>query len=110
MTRIIASGYKKVVKASTNRDAAIELLPHAAERSPANTPVKSVNESKGSVSAPLFTVAELLAIPHLHEARLVAGEAGLQNSIIRVNVMEVPILLAWVRPGEFLMTTGYPFS
>ena len=105
MTRTIASGYKKVVKASTNRDAVIELLPRAAERSLVNTQV----DEKGSVSAPLFTVAELLAIPHLHEARLVAGEAGLQNSIIRVNVMEVPDILAWVRPGEFLMTTGYPF-
>ena len=52
MTRIIASGYKKVVKASTNRDAVIELLPRAAERSLVNTQV----DEKGSVSAPLFTV------------------------------------------------------
>lgn len=58
---------------------------------------------------PSFTVEELLAIPHLHEARLVAGAAGLGRSINRVNVMEVPDIVAWVRPGEFLMTAGYAF-
>lgn len=56
-----------------------------------------------------FTVKELLAIPLLKEARLLAGDKGIHRAITRVNVMEVPDVISWVRPGEFLMTTGYPF-
>ncbi|TFE29859.1 PucR family transcriptional regulator [Cohnella luojiensis] len=56
-----------------------------------------------------FTVKELLNIPLLKEARLLAGNKGVQKAIKRVNVMEVPDVISWVRPGEFLMTTGYPF-
>ncbi|MFC5531393.1 PucR family transcriptional regulator [Cohnella yongneupensis] len=57
----------------------------------------------------IFTVKELLGIPLLKEAKLVAGQAGQYRAITRVNVMEVPDIITWVRPGEFLMTTGYPF-
>jgi PucR family transcriptional regulator, purine catabolism regulatory protein len=57
----------------------------------------------------VFTVQELLAIPLLKEARLLAGEKGIHQAINRVNVMEVPDVISWVRPGEFLMTTGYSF-
>ncbi len=52
---------------------------------------------------------DLLLIPNLREARLIAGEQGLDRDITRANVMEVPDIIDWVRPGEFLMTTGYPF-
>ncbi len=57
----------------------------------------------------IFTVRELLGIPLLKEARLLAGGKGIQRAVTRVNVMEVPDVISWVRPGEFLMTTGYPF-
>ncbi|RED61695.1 PucR family transcriptional regulator [Cohnella lupini] len=57
-----------------------------------------------------FTVKDLLAIPLLKKARLLAGAKGIQRDITRVNIMEAPDLNSWVRPGEFLMTTGYPFK
>jgi len=56
-----------------------------------------------------LSVRDLLKIPDLKEARLCGGSAGLERKISRVNVMEVPDVVQWVRPGEFLMTTGYPF-
>jgi purine catabolism regulator len=56
----------------------------------------------------VFTVKELLGISLMKEAKLIAGQADQYRAITRVNVMEVPDI-AWVRPGEFLMTTGYPF-
>jgi len=56
-----------------------------------------------------FSVQQLLELPLLKDARLVAGKAGAGRAITRVNVMEVPDVAQWVRPGEFLMTTGYPF-
>jgi purine catabolism regulator len=37
-----------------------------------------------------------------------AGEAGLDRVVRRINVMEVPDILPWVKPHELLLTTGYP--
>ncbi|MCM3784989.1 PucR family transcriptional regulator ligand-binding domain-containing protein [Neobacillus mesonae] len=56
-----------------------------------------------------FTCADLLKLPHLEGIRLRAGANGLHHPITRVNVMEVPDITDWVKDGEFLMTTGYPF-
>ncbi|GAB7387117.1 purine catabolism transcriptional regulator PucR [Bacillaceae bacterium] len=53
--------------------------------------------------------SDLLSIPLLKDAVVLAGKNGLDHVISRVNVMEVPDIVDWVRPGEFLMTTGYPF-
>ena len=41
-------------------------------------------------------------------ATVLAGASGLDRSVTRMNVMEVPDIAAWVRPGELLLTTGYP--
>jgi PucR family transcriptional regulator, purine catabolism regulatory protein len=38
----------------------------------------------------------------------VAGAAGLDRLVERLNVMEVPDILPWVKPREFLLTTAYP--
>lgn len=50
---------------------------------------------------------ELLSIPMLKEADVLAGRTGLERVVTRVNVMEVPDVIDWVRPGELLVTTGY---
>ena len=55
-----------------------------------------------------LTVAELLALPSLSGSTLVAGEQGLENVVRRVNVIEVPDILPWVKPNELLLTTGFP--
>jgi purine catabolism regulator len=54
------------------------------------------------------TVAEVLGMPALTGARLLAGKSGLDRVIRRLNVMEVPDVLSWVKPHELLLTTGYP--
>ncbi|GGG17143.1 PucR family transcriptional regulator [Paenibacillus abyssi] len=56
-----------------------------------------------------LTVKDLLTIPHFKEAVLLGGSSGLEQLVSRINVMEVPDVVDWVRPGEFLMTTGYSF-
>ncbi|HEX6870444.1 MAG TPA: PucR family transcriptional regulator ligand-binding domain-containing protein [Micromonosporaceae bacterium] len=53
-------------------------------------------------------VREVLAAPCLAQARVLAGSAGLDRIVSRLNVMEVPDILPWVKPHELLMTTGYP--
>ncbi|MFC6334320.1 PucR family transcriptional regulator [Paenibacillus septentrionalis] len=57
-----------------------------------------------------FTVSSLFEVPGLKDAVLLGGSSGLHNAITRVNVMEVPDVVEWVRAGELLMTTGYPFK
>jgi purine catabolism regulator len=55
-----------------------------------------------------ISVAEALALPALSRGRLVAGAAGLERRIRSVNMMEVPDIGAYLRPGELLVTTAYP--
>ena len=52
---------------------------------------------------------DLLGMPHLAGSKVLAGRLGLETAVIRVNVMEVPDVIDWVMPGEFLISTGYPF-
>ncbi|MCY9662089.1 PucR family transcriptional regulator ligand-binding domain-containing protein [Paenibacillus chondroitinus] len=52
---------------------------------------------------------DLLGMPHLAGSKVLAGHPGLDTAVIRVNVMEVPDVIDWVMPGEFLISTGYPF-
>ncbi|CCQ15672.1 putative CdaR family transcriptional regulator [Rhodococcus sp. AW25M09] len=55
-----------------------------------------------------LTVSELLALPSLAGSSLVAGERGLEKIVRRVNVIEVPDILPWVKQNELLLTTGFP--
>lgn len=55
-----------------------------------------------------ISVAEVLALSSLRTARLVAGASGLQRVVRRLNVMEVPDVLPWVKADELILTTGYP--
>ncbi|WP_407267739.1 PucR family transcriptional regulator [Radiobacillus sp. PE A8.2] len=57
-----------------------------------------------------FTCSDVLLIPHFNEAVVLAGSKGMHRTISRVNVMEVPDVVDWVRPGEFLITSGFPFQ
>lgn len=54
------------------------------------------------------TVAEILTLPALQGAQVVAGHAGLDRRVRGVNVMEVPDIADFVAPGELLLTTAYP--
>ncbi len=56
-----------------------------------------------------FACRDILLIPDFKEAVVLAGANGLHRPITRVNVMEVPDVIDWVRPGEFLITSGFPF-
>ncbi len=51
---------------------------------------------------------EVLEMPILAGARVLAGHQGLRRTVERLNVMEVPDIEPWVKPHEFLLTTAYP--
>lgn len=52
-------------------------------------------------------VSEILELDFFKNATVLCGEKGLDNYIAKVNVMEVPDIIDWVKPGEFLLTTAY---
>ncbi|MCK8825710.1 PucR family transcriptional regulator ligand-binding domain-containing protein [Fuchsiella alkaliacetigena] len=54
-----------------------------------------------------ITVAEILELEAFKGTNLVAGAAGIDNSIKQVNIMEVPDISQWVKEGELLLTTAY---
>lgn len=69
----------------------------------------AVKADRVPAAAPIgLTVTQTLALPALAGARIVAGHAGHGRVVERVNVMEVPDILPWVKPKELLLTTGYP--
>ena len=57
----------------------------------------------------LLTLREAMKLVEpLKKSKVLAGDQGLDNAVQSVNVMEVPDILEWVRPGELLVTTMYP--
>ncbi len=58
----------------------------------------------------MFAVAvrQLLKLPSLRGSVVAAGRGGLDREVGGVNVMEVPDIESFVKPGELLLTTTYP--
>jgi purine catabolism regulator len=57
-----------------------------------------------------LSVRDLLATAGLTGATVLAGHSGLDRIVRGVNVMEVPDILAWVKPDELLLTTAFPLT
>ena len=53
-------------------------------------------------------LADVLQASSMRESTVLAGAAGLERVVRSINVMEVPDVLPWVRPGQLLLTTGFP--
>ena len=80
--------------------------PTAAPELPAGRPPRRVAAS-GTLTWGL-PVADVLGVSTLAGSRVLAGGQGLARLVTRLNVMEVPDILPWVKPHELLLTTGYP--
>lgn len=55
-------------------------------------------------------VKEILEKSLFKNSRVLAGVGGLNNRIIKVNVLVDPDILKFVKEGEFLLTTAYYFT
>ncbi|MFB9776006.1 PucR family transcriptional regulator [Brevibacterium otitidis] len=71
---------------------------------------ESLTRQNLPVSGADVTVRDVLGLPSLTGTRVLAGTEGLERIVSRVNVMEVPDILPWVRAQELLITTGYPLQ
>jgi purine catabolism regulator len=56
-----------------------------------------------------LTFSELLELPIFAGSEVVAGADGLSRIVVRFNVLDAPSAEAVARPGELLLTSGYPF-
>ncbi len=54
-----------------------------------------------------ITLKKMMDMDILKNSKVIAGESGIESIVTRINVMEVPDILDWVTPGEFLLTTAY---
>lgn len=75
---------------------------------PAVTPAGAGPQQPPALAAGALPLREVLEAPVLARARCVAGATGLDRMVERLNVMEVPDIVPWVKPDEFLLTTAYP--
>ena len=57
-----------------------------------------------------LTIREALEITPLKNAKVLAGEIGLDREILNVNVVEVPDTVRWMRGGEIMFSSGFAFS
>ncbi|MBN2898369.1 MAG: PucR family transcriptional regulator ligand-binding domain-containing protein [Clostridia bacterium] len=55
-------------------------------------------------------VREVLEKSIFKNSRVLAGAGGLNNRIVKVNVLVDPDILKFVKEGEFLLTTAYYFT
>ncbi|WP_053958838.1 PucR family transcriptional regulator [Sulfobacillus thermosulfidooxidans] len=55
-----------------------------------------------------MTVQDLLQLLPSSFIKVAAGLGGLDREVKLVGIMDAPDIGDWVKPGEFLVTTGYP--
>lgn len=55
-------------------------------------------------------IKDILKMKPLENARVVAGEGGMEHVVTRVNIMADPDIISWVDEGEFLLSSGYFFK
>lgn len=53
------------------------------------------------------TIREILQQDFFREAQVICGHEGIDRNVTSVNVMEVPDIVNWIKPHEFLLTTAY---
>lgn len=54
-----------------------------------------------------ISLGQLLKNDVLRGAEILGGVSGISRRVTNVNVMEVPDIIDWVSPGEFLITAAY---
>ncbi len=55
-----------------------------------------------------MTVQEMLQLIPSSLVKVASGLGGLQREVTQIGLMDAPDIADWVKPGEFIVTTGYP--
>lgn len=97
----------KVAKNQSESWQSVPIPPDAVGRAEAPEADRIRPSSTGTLVRGL-PVSEVLSVSSLAGAHVLAGADGLERTVQRLNVMEVPDILPWTKPHELLLTTGYP--
>lgn len=108
-----ASGTQSGTEPGTEPDAGSTATPTetgAAPRQKSAWTVPPDSQSEHDLGSPLVEGVPLgeLVDSGVLAATVLAGRAGLGRTVERLNVMEVPDILEFVKPNELLVTTAYP--
>lgn len=55
-------------------------------------------------------VNQLREIEVYKSTKVLAGESGLSNEVLNISITDAPDSFPWNRMGDFIVTTGYPFT
>lgn len=55
-------------------------------------------------------INQLREIEVYRKTNVLAGESGLSNEVLNVTITDAPDAFPWYRTGDFIVTTGYPFT
>lgn len=91
--------------ADGNFRSTVAIMVNVAKKSP---PHRHDLPDTGTDATPGLSLRTVLEMDCLQGATVLAGHGGLDRIVSRLNVMEVPDILPWVRHHELLLTTGYP--
>ena len=91
--------------ADGNFRSTVAIMVNVAKKSP---PHRHDLPDTGTATTPGLSLRAVLEMECLQGATVLAGHGGLDRIVSRLNVMEVPDILPWVRHHELLLTTGYP--
>ena len=57
-----------------------------------------------------FNCKDMLFLPSMKGSKILAGKGGLNLPVTKVNTLEMPDIIDWLRGGEFLITTAFAFK
>ena len=63
---------------------------------------------EGSVAGQTWTLRQLLELPALSGAQVLAGESGLDRGVGRLSAGELPEVTTSTEAGQFFLMTAYP--
>ena len=63
---------------------------------------------EGSAIGQIWTLRQILALPALSDAQVVAGDSGLDRVVGRLSAGEIPEIPTSTEPGQFFLMTAYP--
>jgi purine catabolism regulator len=58
----------------------------------------------------MLTLRQILKMPCLTRAQVLAGASGLDHQVSSVTVTDVPDFFNWLKGNEFILTTGFAFQ
>ncbi len=56
-----------------------------------------------------MNVYDLLNLDILEKSKVLAGQSGLQNTVLNTTFIDAPDGYKWCKEGDFIVSTGYPF-